>query len=107
MSGSLGDLGGLLRQAQQMQQRMAELREDLGKRRFEGRAGGDAVHAVVSGDRQLLELNIAPEVVDPKDVSMLEDLVMTAVGEALKQAAEAVEKEMGDMTGGLGLPGMM
>lgn len=107
MAGSLGDLGGLLRQAQQMQRRMADLREDLGKRRFEARAGGDAVFAVVNGDRQLLELKISPEVVDSEDVGMLEDLILTAVGEALQQAAHAVEKEMGDMTGGLGLPGMM
>ena len=106
MAGSLGDLGGLLRQAQKMQRQVAELQEELHKRIFEGSAGGGAVKVKVNGARQLLEVKISPEVVDPKDVDMLEDLVAGAVKEALKQAEETVAAEMQGLTGGMGLPGM-
>ncbi|MDP6941808.1 MAG: YbaB/EbfC family nucleoid-associated protein [Planctomycetota bacterium] len=107
MAGSLGDLGGLLRQAQKMQRQMAELQEELGKRKFDGQAGGGAVKAVVSGKRQLLELKIDPEAVDPSEAELLEDLVLTAVNEALKAAEETSQQEMQGLSGGMGLPGMM
>ena len=107
MAGSLGDLGGLLRQAQKMQREMAAKQEELGKRRFDGSAGGGAVQVTVSGGRQLLEVKIAKEAVDPEEVDLLEDLVMAAVNDALKQAEEAFARELGELSGGLGLPGMM
>ncbi|HJM39341.1 MAG TPA: YbaB/EbfC family nucleoid-associated protein [Planctomycetota bacterium] len=107
MAGSLGDLGGLLRQAQKMQRQMADLQEELGKRKFEGKAGGGAVKAVVSGNRKLLELKINPDAIDPEEAELLEDLILAAVNEALKAAEETSQKEMQGLSGGMGLPGMM
>lgn len=107
MAGSLGDLGGLLRQAQKMQQRVQELQASLEKRSFEGKAGGGAVRATVTGARQLVDLKIDKAVVNPQEVELLEDLVATAVKEALRLADETAKSEMQRITGGLGLPGMM
>ncbi|TAH34969.1 MAG: YbaB/EbfC family nucleoid-associated protein [Planctomycetota bacterium] len=107
MAGSLGDLGGLLRQAQKMQQRVTELQESLAKRSFEGKAGGGAVRATVTGARQIVDIKIEPAVVNPAEVEMLEDLVTAAVKDALRQAEETASAEMQRITGGLGLPGMM
>ena len=106
MAGSLGDLGGLLRQAQKMQRQVAELQEELGKRSFEGSAGGGAVVVAVNGKREFQSIRIKPEVVDPEDVEMLEDLVAAAVKDALQKAEEASSEAMKGVTGGLGLPGM-
>ncbi|KAA3608204.1 MAG: YbaB/EbfC family nucleoid-associated protein [Planctomycetota bacterium] len=107
MAGSLGDLGGLLRQAQKMQRQVAELQEELNQRTFEGSAGGGAVTAKVSGARQILEIKIQPEVVNPEEVDLLEDLVSGAVREALRKAEESTQAEMQKVTGGMGLPGLM
>ena len=106
MAGSLGDLGGLLRQAQKVQRQMAELQEELKKQSFEGTAGGGAVTARVSGAKELLEVRIRPEAVEAGDVEMLEDLVTTAVRNALNEAETQTSKKMKELTGGLGLPGM-
>jgi DNA-binding YbaB/EbfC family protein len=106
MAGSLGDLGGLLRQAQKMQRQVQELQEELAKRHFEGAAGGGAVRAIVTGSRELVGIKIQPEVVDPADVGMLEDLVAVAVREALRRAEEESAAAMKKVTGGLGLPGL-
>lgn len=106
MTGSLGDLGGLLRQAQKMQRRVTELQEALSRRTFEGRAGGGAVRAIVTGARQLVEIKIDPAVVNPVEVQLLEDLVSMAVKDALRQAEETAAAEMQRLTGGLGLPGL-
>ena len=106
MAGSLGDLGGLLRQAKKMQQQVSEMQDELNKKSFEGSSGGGAVKVTVSGAREFTSIKIDPEVVDPKDVEMLEDLVGAAVKEALKQAEEAHAEAMKGVTGGMGLPGM-
>ena len=106
MAGSLGDLGGLLKQAQKMQRQVQEIQEDLAKTEYAGSAGGGVVKAVVDGQRQLKNLTIQPEAVDPAEVEMLEDLVLAAVSDALKQAEEAASKAMKGVTGGLGMPGM-
>jgi DNA-binding YbaB/EbfC family protein len=107
MAGSLGDLGGLLRQAQKMQRQMAELQEDLAQRKFEASSGGGAVKVTVSGARQVIALSINPEVVDPEDTELLEDLVMTAISDALKQAEVVSSQEMQALSGGMGIPGLM
>lgn len=106
MAGSLGDLGGLLRQAQKMQRQVQELQEELSKRHFEGVAGNGLVRAVVSGARDLVSIRIAPEAVDPSDLSLLEDLVTVAVKEALRKAEAESSSAMKKVTGGLGLPGL-
>lgn len=106
---SMPGMGGginanMMKQVQKMQQDMLKAQEDLEAREFTATSGGGAVTAVVSGKRELVSLAMKPEVVDPEDVEMLQDLVLAAVNEALRQAAETSEKEMSRYTGGLNLP---
>ena len=96
----------LARQAQKLQQQMTKMQEELDAREFEAASGGGMVTAKVNGKRELLSISIKPEAVDPDDVEMLEDMVMAAVNEALRTAAETVEREMGKLTGGMGMPGL-
>ncbi len=96
-------LGNLLRQAQQMQRKMAQVQEELAERTVEASAGGGMVRCVVNGRQQVLSLTIEREVVDPEDVEMLQDLVVAAVNEAIKRSQEMVAEEMGKIAGGLGL----
>jgi hypothetical protein len=103
---SRGGIGNIMKQAQQMQRRMAELQEELGKKQIEASAGGGMVTAVVSGKQQLLCLKIDPAAVDPEDVEMLQDLVMAAVNEAIKQSQQMAQEEMAKVTGGLNIPGL-
>lgn len=107
MAGSLGDLGGLLKQAQKMQRQVAELQEELGKKTFEGRAGGGMITVVVNGKREFVSIKIDPQVIDPEDAEILEDMVTVAIRDAMSQAEKANETAMSGVTGGLGLPGMM
>lgn len=101
-----GNMQQLARQAQKLQQQMAEKQAELEAREFEASAGGGMVTAKVTGKKQLVELVIKPEAVDPDDVELLQDMVVAAVNEALRQADETVEREMGKLTGGLGIPGL-
>ena len=96
----------LARQAQKLQQQMAKAQEELDAREFEATSGGGMVTAKVNGKRELLALTIKPEAVDPDDVEMLEDMVLAAVNEALRTAADTAEREMGKLTGGMGMPGL-
>jgi hypothetical protein len=99
-------IGGLLKQAQQLQSKMQALQEDLAKRTVSAQAGGGMVEATVSGRQELLSLRIDPEVVSPADVDLLQDLILAAVNEALNRSRELAAQEMGKLTGGLGIPGM-
>lgn len=101
-----GNMQSMLRQAQKMQEDMAKLQEELHAREYTARSGGGAVTAVVDGKHRLKTLEIQPEVVDPEDTEMLADLVIAAVNEAVRQAAETSEAEMSKVTGGMNLPGM-
>ena len=101
-----GNMQSMLRQAQKMQEDMAKLQEELDAREYTARSGGGAVTAVVDGKHRLKTLEIQPEVVDPEDTEMLADLVIAAVNEAVRQAAETSEAEMSKVTGGMNLPGM-
>ena len=96
------DMRQLLKQAQQMQQEMLAAQNELAQQRFEGSAGGGLVTAVVSGAQEVLEVKISPEVVDPSDVEMLEDLVVAAIRQAMETAAAAASERLGGLTGGLG-----
>ncbi len=98
--------GGMMKQAQELQRKMAHVQEDLRTRVVEGSAGGGMVTAQVNGRQELVALKIDPEVVDANDVRMLEDLILAAVSQAMRKANELAEKEMAKVTGGLGLPGM-
>lgn len=96
----------LVRQAQVMQKKMAKLQEDLQERTVEGTAGGGMVVAVVSGSNELKSLTIDKTAVDPSDVEMLQDLVLAAVNDGIKKAKAMMEAEMGQITGGIKVPGL-
>ncbi|MGI6776797.1 MAG: YbaB/EbfC family nucleoid-associated protein [Acetivibrionales bacterium] len=101
------NMGNLMKQAQKMQRDMAKLQEELEEMTVEATAGGEAVKVVASGKKEIKEIIIKPEVVDPDDVEMLQDLIMAAVNEALRKADEMASQEMSKITGGLGgMPGM-
>ena len=101
-----GNLQQLARQAQKLQQNMEKLQAELDVREFEASSGGGMVTVKVNGKREVLSVSIKPEAVDPDDVEMLEDLILAAVNESLRLAAETVEKEMSKMTGGMSMPGL-
>lgn len=104
--GGASNMNAMLKQAQKMQEEMARVQAELEGQEFSARAGGGAVEAVVTGSKVLKALHIDPEVVDPQDVEMLQDLVIAAVNEAMKNAEDASSAEMGKITGGMGIPGM-
>jgi len=99
-------LGNIMKQAQQMQQKMARMQEELAEKEVSAAAGGGMVNATVNGRQQLVSLEIDPSAVDPEDVEMLQDLVLAAVNEALKQSHDMAQEEMGKITGGMNIPGM-
>ena len=96
----------ILKQAQQMQAKLAKAQEELGKATVEASSGGGAVTVVVNGHQQLLSVKIQPDAVDADDVEMLEDLVLTAVNEGMDKARELASKQLGEITGGLNIPGL-
>ena len=100
-----GGMAGLLKQAQKMQKEIERIQHELADTKIEGSAGGGMVTAVANGQQELLEVKIDPEVVDPRDVEMLEDLVLAAVNQALENAKIKAEEEMARATGGL-MPNM-
>lgn len=106
MGGGPGNMQSMIRQAQKMQEDMAAAQEKLEASEYTATVGGGAVTAVVDGKHIVKSLTIKPEVIDPDDAEMLADLVMAAVNEANRQAAEASEAEMGKITGGMNMPGM-
>lgn len=95
-----------MKQAQQIQEQMAKLNSELEDRIIEASVGGGMVTVRANGRQDILSIKIAPEVVDPRDVAMLEDLVTSAVNEALRQAKEMMQQELGKLTGGLRIPGL-
>ncbi len=99
-------MNDILRQAQMMQKKMVEMQDALKTKTVEASAGGGMVTVTASGAREILSLSIDPAVIDPQDVDMLQDLVLAAVNEALKKASEMVEGEMGQLTGGMKIPGL-
>lgn len=101
------DFGSLMKQANKMQEDMKRVQKDLSERVVEGSAGGGVVKAMVTGAQELVSVKIDPAAVDPSDVGALEDLVLAAVNNALKESRELSRKEMEAVTGGLGIPGMM
>ena len=102
----MGNMQGMLKKAQKMQADMMKLQEELKTRTVEAAAGGDAVKVVVNGNKELVSVTIKPEAVDPSDVEMLEDLILTAVNEGMKQVDAMTEKEMSKVTGGMKIPGL-
>jgi len=94
----------MMQQAQKMQEQMLKAQEDLGKKTVTATAGGGKVTVVANGGGDVLSIKISPEVVDPHDVEMLEEVVLTAVRKAIEEGRALASSEMGKLTGGMGLP---
>ncbi len=101
--GGMGNMQQLMKQAQKMQENMQRKQEELNAREFSAASGGGMVKVTVNGAREVLSVEIDPQCVDPDDVEMLQDLVLSAVNGALKEAASTMEQEMGKLTGGMNL----
>jgi hypothetical protein len=99
-------MDNMLKQAQKLQSKIFKLQEELADRTVETTVGGGMVKAVANGKQELVSIKIEPEVVDPNDVQMLEDLIVAAVSDALKKAQEMVTEEMTKLTGGFNIPGI-
>lgn len=106
----LGNIAEIMKQAQKqaqkMQKQMDDLQNDLKERIVEASSGGGMVIVHANGKQEILSIKIDPEVVDPKDVQMLEDLILSAVSQALKKSQELYQTEMGKLTGGMNIPGL-
>jgi nucleoid-associated protein EbfC len=102
----MGNFSDLMKQAQRMQRDMGRVQEELKERFVEGSAGDGAVKAIVSGAQEVVKIEISPDVIDPDDVSLLEDLVIAAVNAGLTKADELRQAEMAKVTGGMNMPGM-
>ena len=100
-------MGNMMKQAQKLQSKMLKLQEELANQTVEASAGGGMVKVTANGRQQIMAITIEKEVVDPDDVEMLQDLIMAAVNDALNKSQEMVSQEMGKITGGFNLPGMM
>ena len=102
--GMPGNMANLMKQAQKMQRQMEEMQKELEAKTVEATAGGGAVRVVVNGRKELMEVELKPEAVDPDDVEMLQDLIVAAVNEAMRTASSDAAASMGQLTGGLNLP---
>lgn len=98
------NLGNLMKQAQKMQEKMGEMQQQLNLKTIEASSGGGMVTATVNGGQELVAIKIDPAVADPKDVDMLQDLVVAAVNEGIRRSKQMVQEEMSKLTAGLGLP---
>lgn len=101
-----GNMNQLLKQAQKMQDNMQKMQQELEAKEFEVSVGGGAVTVKVNGKKELLDINMKPEVVDPDDIEMLQDLVISAVNEALRKVDDAQSSQMSKMAGGMNIPGL-
>jgi len=100
-------VGNMMKQAQKLQAKMMKMQEALGDKTMEATAGGGMVKAVANGKQQIVSITIEKEVVDPEDIEMLQDLIMAAINDALAKSQEMVSQEMGKLTGGLNIPGLV
>jgi DNA-binding YbaB/EbfC family protein len=106
MRGGMGNMQKMMKQMQKMQKDMAKAQEELAEQKIEGTAGGGMVTVFVTGNKEIVDVIIKEEVVDPEDVEMLQDLVLAATNDALKKADELTNQTMGQFTKGMNLPGM-
>jgi DNA-binding YbaB/EbfC family protein len=98
--------GNIMKEAQKLQQQMAELQEQVGQKKVEATAGGGMVTVQVNGKQEIVSIKIDPEVINRDDAQMLEDLVLAACNEGLRKSRELVQQELGKLTGGLKIPGL-
>ena len=101
------NFGSMMKQAQKMQAKMAQMQEELRNEELEASAGGGMVKVAITGDLQIKSITIDPTAVDPDDVDMLQDMVTAAVNEAIRSAQELAATRMNDITGGMNIPGLM
>ncbi len=106
MFGGLGNITGIMKQAREMQTKLKEMQEHIANTRYEADSGAGAVTATVNGKLELVALKISPETVQSGDLEMLEDLVRSAVCAAQRKATEGAKAKMGELTGGMNLPGL-
>ena len=104
--GGAQNMNAMLRQAQKMQEDMAALQEELDAREYDISAGGGVVGVKINGKKEILSIDIKPEIVDPDDIETLSDILVAAVNEAIKRVEDTNTEEMGKITGGLGMPGL-
>ncbi len=102
----MNNINQMMKQAKKMQEQMMKAQEELALKTLEGQAGGGIVSVLVNGHKKVLKITIKPEAVDPDDVDMLQDLVLTAVNDAMNKADELANKDMNRLTGGMKLPGL-
>ena len=100
------DMNSMIHQARKMQDQITALQEDIEQRTFEASAGGGAVSVTVTGKKTVQSITLKPEVVDPEDIEMLQDLIISAVNEAINNVEQTTETEMSKITGGVSLPGL-
>ena len=106
MGGGAQNMNSMIKQAQKMQDQITELQEDIEARDFSATAGGGAVEVVLTVKKTIKSLTLKPEVVDPEDIEMLQDLIISAVNEAVNSIESTTEAEMSQITGGVSLPGL-
>lgn len=104
MMRGMGNMQNMMKQMQKMQKKMAEAQEELGEQKIDGTAGGGMVTVTITGNKEVVDVKINPEAVDPEDVEMLQDLVLAATNDALKKIEELTNKTMGQFTQGMNLP---
>lgn len=104
--GNLGNLGGILKQAMQVKERMEELKEKLADERIEAAAGGGMVRLILNGRMEVLEIKIDPEIIDKNEPEVLETLVRAAVNEGIRNTRALVEGKMKELAGGIDIPGL-
>lgn len=104
--GILGGMGGLMKQAQKMQNRILKVQEEMAEKTIEASAGGGMVTVIANGRQEIVSIKMEKEVVDPDDVEMLEDLILAAVNDALKKSQQMMAEEMKKITGGMNIPGL-
>jgi DNA-binding YbaB/EbfC family protein len=103
---SFGNMGNIMNQAKKIQERLASVQEEMAQKTIDGSAGGGMVTVTANGRQEIVSLKIEPEVVNPEDIEMLQDLVQAAVNDALRKSQEMVQQEMSKITGGLKIPGL-
>ena len=104
--GGGANMNQMIKQAQKMQEQMLKMQEELEEKAFEATSGGGVVTAKVNGKKELVSITIKPEAVDPEDVEMLQDLIVSAVNEAMRKADDIANSSMSRITGGMNIPGL-
>ena len=103
----MNNMSGMMKQAQKLQKKMLKMQEELATKTVEATAGGGMVKEIANGSQKIESITLEPEVVDPEDIEMLQDLIIAATNDALNKSQEMVSAQMSKLTGGMNIPGMM